>query len=123
MGETMAFVRKAAPHCSRPARILRPVAAFVARAHETLLALLDARNFFCFWHGKLVNRYRTSSSGVNFLEQHGNLILINGLPVPSFAQYGGEDRINREERRVHTIPRQDIGPLRARVPPAQSFVL
>jgi hypothetical protein len=55
------------------------------------------------------------------LEQHGNVILINGLPVPSFPQHRCQGRINRKERGVHAIPLQDTGPVRACVPRAQSL--
>src|SRR5260370_34557741 len=55
------------------------------------------------------------------LEKHGNAILINGLPVPSFAQHGCQGRINRKERTIYAIPLKDIGPIRTRVPHSQSF--
>src|SRR4029077_6628535 len=55
------------------------------------------------------------------LEQHSNVILINGLPVPSFAQHGCQSRISRKEGRVYAIRFKDIGPVRACVPRAQSF--
>src|SRR5260370_13607428 len=50
-----------------------------------------------------------------------NAILINGLPVPSFAQHGCQSRISRKERTIYAIPLKDIGPIRTRVPHSQSF--